>query len=92
MILSSRKTASIKSSALTSQSSRPLTSCRPITCTVRSLSSNTTTSSPSLLRVASHARCKSGRAQAPRESVYAAAVTASVDSLGTSPAVVGLNS
>ena len=42
--------------------------------------------------VASHMRCKSGRAQAPRESVYAAAVTASVDSVGTSPAVVGLKS
>ncbi len=42
--------------------------------------------------VASHMRCKSGRAQAPRESVYAAAVTASVDSVSTSSTVVGLNS
>ena len=43
-------------------------------------------------RVPSHMRCKSGRAQAPRESVYAAAVTASVDSIVTSSAAVGLNS
>jgi hypothetical protein len=43
-------------------------------------------------RVASHMRCKSGRAQAPRESVYAAAVTVPVDSLGISSTVVGLNS
>ena len=42
--------------------------------------------------VASQMRCKSGRAQAPRESVYAAVVTASVVSIATSPAVVGLNS
>ena len=42
--------------------------------------------------VVSHLRCKSGRAQAPRESVYAAVVTASVDSVGTSSTMVGLKS
>ena len=42
--------------------------------------------------VASHMRCKSGREQGPHGSVYAAAVTVSVYSFGTSPAVVGLKS
>jgi hypothetical protein len=42
--------------------------------------------------VASQARCKSGRAQVPRWSLYAAAVTVSGDSVGTSSVVVGLNS
>jgi hypothetical protein len=42
--------------------------------------------------VASQARCKSGRAQVPRSSIYAAAVTVSLDSVGTSSMAVGLNS
>jgi quercetin dioxygenase-like cupin family protein len=42
--------------------------------------------------VASQKRCKSGRAQVPRESVYAAAVTASADPVGTSSMTVGLKS
>lgn len=45
-----------------------------------------------LAPVASHMRCKSGRAQVPGWSLYAAAVTVSVDSVGTSSAVVGLSS
>ncbi len=43
-------------------------------------------------KVASQMRCKSGRAQVPRSSIYAAAVTVSVDSVGTSSVVVGLKS
>ena len=44
------------------------------------------------LAVASQMRCKSGRAQLPRWSIYAAAVTVPVDSVGTSSMAVGLNS